>query len=334
MRTFAFWLGMGLVGWQFLGGRAPAQEGTNDLNASQKSGRTSKVDAIVPPLPEPPRSPVQFFRELLAMSPGERSQSLTNRNPEDRKAILAKVREYQSLKPDQRELRLQATELSWYLLRLMRMSPTNRQPQLEAILGDTRKLVEDRLELWDKLTPEVQKEFLQKQATVRYFFELAAGGGAVQAGLTNISPERRRALTSGIEQIRAMPENQRQDLFLRFNGFFELTSQEKQRALNTISEPERLQMEKTLRTFGHLTPGQRNRCIQSFEKFAELSIQDRNQFLKNAERWKLMTPEQRQAWREVVSRVPIIPGRYDAPPPLPKPLGPRRAPAPVVTNGN
>src|SRR5436305_8079373 len=101
MKTFAIWLGMGLVGCQFLGGRAPAQEGTNDLNSKLKSGRTSKVDARIPPLPELAKPPVQFFRELLAMSPGERSQSLTNRTPEDRKAILAKVREYQSLKPDQ-----------------------------------------------------------------------------------------------------------------------------------------------------------------------------------------------------------------------------------------
>src|SRR4051812_11616545 len=219
MKTFAIWLGMGLVGCQFLGGRAPAQEGTNDLKSKQESGRKSKVDARIPPVPEPARPPVQFFRELLAMIPWERSQALTNRTLEDRRAILAKVREYQSLKPDQRELRLEATELSWYMLRLMRVLPPNRQPTLETISTDTRKLVEDRLELWDKLTPEVQKEFLQKQADVRYFLELAAGGGAVQAGLTNISPERRRALTNGIEQIRAMPENQRQDLFERFKGF-------------------------------------------------------------------------------------------------------------------
>src|SRR4051812_30770164 len=212
MKTFAIWLGMGLVGCQFLGGRAPAQEGTNDLKSKQESGRKSKVDARIPPVPEPARPPVQFFRELLAMIPWERSQALTNRTLEDRRAILAKVREYQSLKPDQRELRLEATELSWYMLRLMRVPAANRQPQIEIIPAGTRKLVEDRLELWDRLSPELQKEFLQKQATVRYFFELAAGGVPIQAGVTNISRERYRALTNGIEQIRAMPESQRQEL--------------------------------------------------------------------------------------------------------------------------
>src|SRR5205823_9681934 len=113
----------------------------------------------------------------------------------------------------------------------------------------------------------------------------------------------------------------------------ELTPQEKERALNTISEPERKQMEKTLRSFGQLTQAQRARCIRSFEKFAGLSIEERNQFLKNADRWKLMTPDQRQAWREVVSKIPMLPIGFDRPP-LPH-LSSTQRPTPArLTNGN
>ena len=46
----------------------------------------------MPPLPQS-QSPVNFFRNLLAMSPVERINSLTNRPPEVRQRILAKVRE-------------------------------------------------------------------------------------------------------------------------------------------------------------------------------------------------------------------------------------------------
>ena len=74
----------------------------------------------VPPLPPVVLSPVEFFRQLLAMLPAERNSSLTNRTPEARARILAKVREYQALDPDERELRLRATELRWYLLPLLR----------------------------------------------------------------------------------------------------------------------------------------------------------------------------------------------------------------------
>src|SRR4029077_11684831 len=103
-------------------------------------------------------------------------------------------------------------------------------------------------------------------------------------------------LQRGVPEIQVMPEAQRQKLLARFNEYFELTPVEKERALNNISEAERQQMEKTLRSFGQLTPEQRMTCIRSFEKFAGMSVLERNQFLKNAERWKAMKPEQRQAW--------------------------------------
>ena len=125
----------------------------------------------MPPLPLA-QSPISFFRELLAMNPAERKQALTNRSPEVRSSILAKVREYESLKPDERELRLRVTELRWYLRPLMTAPATNRAAQLAMIPGRNRKLVEDRLREWDKLPPEVQKELLANEATIRYLTEI------------------------------------------------------------------------------------------------------------------------------------------------------------------
>src|SRR5437867_7242836 len=120
--------------------------------------------ALTPPAPPQTKSPVDTFRELLAMNTAaERRDFLTNRSPESRELILAKVREYQSLSPDQRELRLRATELRWYLLPLMRASRTNRAEQLAAIPVEARKLVEDRLQLWDMLPPDLQKELLDNE---------------------------------------------------------------------------------------------------------------------------------------------------------------------------
>src|SRR4051794_8506284 len=58
------------------------------------------------PIPEPPaapKSPIEFFRELLAMELADRHTALADRSPENRKLILAKVRQYESLNPDQRE---------------------------------------------------------------------------------------------------------------------------------------------------------------------------------------------------------------------------------------
>lgn len=52
------------------------------------------------------KPPVTLFRELLAMDLGERQKASAERSPEKRRLILAKVREYESLPPDVRVLRL------------------------------------------------------------------------------------------------------------------------------------------------------------------------------------------------------------------------------------
>src|SRR2546426_999281 len=124
--------------------------------------------AVTPPAPPATKSPVDTFRELLAMNAAERRDFLTNRSPESRKLILAKVREYDTLSPDQRDLRLRATELRWYLLPLMQASRTNRAEQLAAIPVEVRKLVEDRIQLWDMLPPELQKELLDNEAIIQF----------------------------------------------------------------------------------------------------------------------------------------------------------------------
>ena len=60
-----------------------------------------------------PVSPVAYFRKLLAMSPQQRESALAKKSPAVRARILAKVNEYIALDPDERELRLRATEVRW-----------------------------------------------------------------------------------------------------------------------------------------------------------------------------------------------------------------------------
>ncbi len=288
---------------------------------------------LLPPTP-PTRSPVSFFRELLAMNAAERRQALTNRSPESCAQILAKVREYQSLNPDERELRLQVTELHWYLLPLMTAPATNRAARLAEIPSRQRSLVEERLREWDKLSPAMRQELMDNQATLRYLAEIEGRTDEQRREmLKSISPARRVLLEKGIARWEAMSADQRQRMLGRFNQFFELTAQEKEKALKTLSGPERRQIEKTLQAFGDLPLEQRAACIRSFAKFASLTLEERHQFLKNAERWKAMSPGERQTWRDLVRNLPppLPPDLPPLPPPVTDP--PRRPPA-MATNGN
>ena len=282
---------------------APAADSTNP----PAHANMAAVPAFLMP-PAPP-SPVAYFRQLLAMTQKQRADSMTNRAPEARARIVDKVNEYLALAPDERELRLRATELRWYLTPLFQTTPAAREAVLGQVPDELRDLVKSRLARWDTLTPEMQKEFLDNDRTLHYFTRIeTTNSAAANPGQQKIADE--------------------------FNRFFEFTPEETQRALNTLSAAERAQMEKTLETFSKLPPVQRAQCIRAFTEFASMSPSDRADFLKNAESWSKMAPKDRQAWRDLVAEVPKWPPVTPAflMPPAPPPRPAPRTPPVVATN--
>jgi hypothetical protein len=282
-----------------------------------KVGAAEPNRAVLSP-PVPPvvslRSPVDSFRVLLLLPASERRANLASRTPEVQQRLIEKIREYQALPPDERELRLKATELQWYLKPLMVIPATNRAVHLDSVPESLREMVVARLEQWDKFPPAVQQMMLTNQVGPGYF----VGGSA--ARLPPAPPSPHFVL--------------RQRSAERFHQLFELTPGESAKVLASLSEAERRQMEKTLEAFNRLTPRQRKQCVASFAKFADLPADERQEFLRNAERWAQMPAAERQAWRELVSMVPKLPPLPEltrqSPPPLPRDIK-RRTPA--TTNG-
>lgn len=269
-------------------------------------GQTNRV-ITPPPLPVLPamKSPVDAFRTLLAMPAQERRAQLATRPAEVRKKLIAKLNEYQALSSGEQELRLRATELRWYLKPLMASSPTNRAAQLALIPESVREMVAERIAQWDRFPPVVQQMMLTNQAGPSYF---------VSGSPTNFPPSPSIKIRSNLQD--------------RYNRLFELTPNEKEKVLVTLSEAERRQMEKTLESFAKLNPIQKRQCVISFTRFAGMSAAERQEFLKSAEHWSQMSASERQAWRELVSvapKVPPLPSLTRRAPPMPpnpgKPAG-------------
>jgi hypothetical protein len=251
----------------------------------------------VPPLPQL-RSPVESFRTLLVMPSAERRQYLSSRSPEAQTKLAEKVREYLALPAEERELRLMATELQWYLKPLLSSGSTNRASQLELIPENVRPMVQARLAQWDKIPPGMQRLMLTNQHGAEYL----VGGSS-----TRVPPSPADAMHKRLRQ--------------QLDRFFELTQGEKEKVLATLSDAERRQMEKSLAAYANLTPRQRQQCLASFARFAGMSAAEQQEFLKNTERWAQMSATERQAWRELVSTVPKLPPlpvlTRKQPPPLP-----------------
>ncbi len=296
---------------------------------SLPSPKTIPAQALLTPPAPTPASPVDFFRQLLTLPAGERDTFLTNRPPAVRKRLLAKVADYEALDPNERELRLRATELHWYLMPLLREPADTRATRLELVPEDLQGLVQSRLKEWSVLPPPLQQEFLANERVLHYFTYVDA---------TNSPPlppgSAAHPLASENDQARwkALPEEEHQRMTAQFNRFFELTPAEKQKTLNTLSAAERRQMEKTLQAFDQLPAAQRRQCVRAFSRLASLTPSARTEFLKNAEHWSQLPPNDRQAWRDLVTHVPQWPPMPPnlILPPVPTPRIPRTHP-PGVT---
>jgi len=268
--------------------------------------------APFPPLPKPQ---VTYFRELLALSPSELNRALASIAEPARGRLQAKLQEYAVLAPDEREARLRAIELRWYLVPLMRTVPTSRVAQLALVPDEYRTMVEERLKLWDLLKPEIQKQIQQSEWTIRYFLQLQSTSEFQKASAPNdLTLPQRAKLEQQLASWLALPPDQRQRMCDRFQQFFELSPREKEKILSALPDAERGGMDKTLHAFEKLPPDQRSLCVISFRNFANMTPEERAQFLIKAERWKEMPPDDRQTWRTLVTKLPPLPPGFGKPP--------------------
>lgn len=279
-------------------------------------------------------SPVQQFRELLAMDSQSRASALDLRPPGMREPIEAKVNQYLALPADEREARLQATELRHYLTLLLPL--TNRMALVTQIAEPMRSVVEARLERWEIMPPQMQEEFLENERVVSYFTQLGKMTPAQRDELLGGMPrEQRVKVEEDIRRWRGLSETNKNRAFAQFNQIFSLTAEDRAKTLSYLSDAEREAMETTLDRFAGLTSEQRKICIESFQKFTRMSLAERQEFLKKADAWKRMTPAEREQWREVVRAVPEMPPFF---PPVatsvpPQTMKSNSAPAGKMTNG-
>ena len=283
--------------------------------------------SLVPPALPVVKPPIERFRELLSLPPADRQRALAQETPAKRKILGEKLKEYESMTAEERELRLAVTELRWYLAPLLNVAPADRGPWLDMIPAEKRTLVADRLRRWDTLSGSQQKEFLESEMTINYLLRLQSSTPEQQASLLQDLPAPNRLQMSvEWEHWRSLPSEKRDRMNNRFQQFFDLNPEEKVKTLSTLSEAERAQMEKTLKTFQSLPAEERLHCIRSFGKLASMNSLERQQFLRKAEVWAGMSPSDREAWRGLVQKLPqmppLPPGMRLSPP---LPPGPRVA---------
>ena len=253
-----------------------------------------------PPIPKIV-SPVAFFRELLETNQQAREKILSEKPPEQRKLLELKIAEYQSLPPNERQLRLFMTELRWYLVTLLKTDPISREMVMEQIPPEYKPLIRERLAHWEKLPSDIQKELLANEYALHFILRITNETPAIQQKvISTLHPQQQTRILQVLNEWNKMPDERKKTITDSFRRLFELSESEQNSALRMLPPAERVRMENALKAFSNLPSEDKRRCIESFKKFATMSDEQREQFLKNAMRWIEMSPEERKAWRDIV----------------------------------
>ncbi len=278
-----------------------------------------------PPLPVL-RSPVQTFRELLAAPVAQRTAYLAKKSGPARELIEAKLREFETLPPGERELRLQLAQLQFYLSPLLAASAGERPQLLAAAPEDVRPMLEERLRSWDALPADARREILESEKSLSHFVRLESADPGRLADVVRQAPAATRPeVEAQLRRWLALSTTERARMTAGFQGFFGLTERERERTLKQLSSTDREQMEATLAAFGQLAASQRQQCVEAFRKFSSLSPERRAEFLRDAAQWQSLSAAERASWRRVVQRAVEQP-------PMPGELPFRGRPALVATN--
>lgn len=269
-----------------------------------RSGPPMPQSATLPPVPKV-RTPTDRFRELLAAKPEQREALLSRKTPAARALIEAKLLEFGALRPDEREIRLRLAQFQDSLRTLLPIPPSERGPLMAVVPEEDLPWIEERLAAWDLLTEAERRDVLESERRLSWFVrqaEVSSDRERVEAYMATLPPAARQLARDQMERWLALPLIERSRKAAAFSRFFDLTAAERQAALGTLSQTERLQMERALSDFAALTPDARERCVRGFQKFEALSPAEREQFLRRAERWKAMSPNDRAAWRRLVEK--------------------------------
>ncbi len=268
-----------------------------------------KPASTMPPLPGA-HSPVEYFRQLLAATPAEREEMLKDRSDAQRMVINEKIKDYIILPPPIREWRLKATELRWYLLPLMQQEREQRDRLLTLIPEEDRLLVELRLAQWDSLPAQERDDMLNSQIALGY---LARPNKAPVRTSPGQSDPKLRQLETSVAGWQRLPVTRQESITKQFNSFFTLSPSEKQKTIALFTGSERAQLQQTVRSFEGMSADTRQQCIDAMQKIARMTGDERVAFLRNAERWKSLSDQERRQWRSLVTKVPPLPPGFVPP---------------------
>jgi hypothetical protein len=173
-----------------------------------------------------------------------------------------------------------------------------------------RRPVEVRLRRWDLLDSDLQKQVLEYERTIRYVVQLEGLSREEQKEVAATLPQSlRKTWDEKLGEWHALSPERRQTIYGKFQKFFELSPAERARVLETLSQKDRKEAERSLQVVQELEklpPEEQAACLESFKNFAETPPKSDQLYLrlKAVQRWKEMSSKERDVWKKLM----VVPG--------------------------
>ncbi|MCI0534009.1 MAG: coiled-coil domain-containing protein 180 [Verrucomicrobiales bacterium] len=314
-----------LICWSIGGGIALAQSDRAEQPtvlpgaASRSAARVSSgaAQSAVNKVKEV-RSRLSRFQRLLSLSAEERENELESKSDKERAFLRRELEKYDQMAKEDRETALQGLWVWYYVRELVKHPGEARANALNVIPETERKLVENRLLKWDKLPPDLQQEILANERTIRYVLELEGLSREEQKVAERRLPgSLRKIWDEKLQAWHELPTERRESIYAHFKRFSELSPRERSKVLETLSQQEREQAEKSLQVvqqIDKLSPEEQAACLDSLGNFLETPPKSGKLYLylEQLQRWNEMSVQEKDMLKKV--RRVLAPGLT---PPLP-----------------
>ena len=249
-------------------------------------------------------NPVQFFRQLLQASAEERAALLAEKTETSRARIQRGLIEFESLRPEARERRLELLEFRFYLLRSLERKDESLESKLAATPDRFRTVIRTRMEHWMLYPPQLQDQLLAYNKNLARLEALRNSNDKQRkAILSSVSELERTRLEKDFQGWVDLPESKREAVRRQIGAFFSIPKQDRLQAIKSLDADEQRQLTSIVRLLDGQTAEVRDRLIDGFLEFVQLSAIEKGEFVQGARRWRKMSDSEKAGWRALITKV-------------------------------
>ncbi len=234
---------------------------------------------------ETPRtaSPISHFRQLLELNTQQREAIILRQEPSTRRILERKLEEYASLSEGEKEFRLFATELHFYLEPMIGRDSSIEKIPADRIPDSIIPHLRTAMDFWNQLPVSQRDLLLSKKKAITYLITLTYSS----ARLSAIVPEQ-------------------SDEWESLNRFLALSLDKQKAFLNSYGLAGNTRIVQVLEKMASLSADQRDRSVHALTCYLSFPPAMKDRFMDGVHTWNSMKPTERTVWRQIADRYPRV----------------------------